>query len=80
MGLPMSASLPMGEIDIHAARRGIIRARNRPSLSKFTRAAVDEPRYVSPEFTADDLRSRVDRFEAFIEESARQGATLIVWG
>lgn len=69
-----------GEVDIATARRGIIRARNRRTLSSFTRPGVDEPRCFEPAFTDDDLLHRLARFEAFVEESARRGATRITWG
>lgn len=37
-------------------------------------------RISSPEFGIEDIRTRLDRFAAFVEESAARGATLVRWG
>lgn len=70
-----------GETDIATARRGIIRARNRRSLADFVRSEANaRAREIVSPLTEEGLRERLDRFEAFVEASARLGATRITWG
>lgn len=68
-----------GECSIAEARRGVIRARNRRSITAYTRVAVNERRCFSPEFTEEDLAERIDRFSRFVESNAAAGATVVRW-
>ena len=74
------SSRPHGCVDVHRARRGVIRARSRADLSQWCRPALEGPRAFSPAFNEHDLRERVDRFADFLEQSIARGARNIVWG
>ncbi len=85
-----------GEIALPEARRAVMRARARKSLSVYTRAT--EIVYGAPRadengaielrpirshgfgLTEDGLRDRIERFASFVEASASRGATTITWG
>lgn len=68
-----------GECSVPEARRAIIRAKNRRSLSAFTRQEASGPRHFQPGFTEEDLLERIDRFAEFVENNARIGAKVIRW-
>lgn len=92
LGVPFDYA---GEMAVADARRALMRARARVDLTPFEREAetvygaprADEYgvvelrplRLSAPALTADDLRDRVERFAAFVEESAARGATEIRW-
>jgi len=84
-----------GEITLAEARRALMRARARKSLSGYTRAS--ETLYGAPRtgedgvvelrpvrshggaLTEDDLRDRIERFASLVELAATRGATNITW-
>lgn len=85
-----------GEMSLADARRGIMRALNRSDLSAFTREAEiafgaprDEEdgtvelkpiRMMSRGSSVADVQRRIADFQAFVEEAASRGATMINWG
>jgi len=84
-----------GEMTLPEARRGLMRARARKSLSEFTRAS--ETFYGAPRadengaielrpfrghsggFSEESLRDRIERFALLVDQAAEQGATKIFW-
>lgn len=84
-----------GEISLPEARRAIIRAKN-TNLEDLVRNEVVEYgtprdnydgtvemrplRYHSAPLTLEGLQERIERFAAFVEDSAKLGATQIYWG
>lgn len=85
-----------GGISIPEARRAIMRARSRKSLSSFERpeeivlgerrtvngvTELQRPvRSLSFGLDSEGLQDRIERFAAFVEASAARGATEISWG
>jgi hypothetical protein len=85
-----------GEMGLAQARRAVMRARSRSDLTPFTRedetvhgrprtnedgsVELRPLRVHTQGVTMNRLESYIDRFAAFVEESASRGATEIHWG
>jgi hypothetical protein len=91
LGLPTEA---YGTVSVHRARRAVIRARSRSSLSGFARP--EEVIYGQPRnggtavelrpvrgfiggLAEDQIAERIQAFHHFVEASAARGATEISW-